>query len=176
VLKRLLLFISIKIKYYIYNRLMPPGRKKMIGPLLPKGGYRSLITKKKKAETAAFYAGIPKKVFYGGNKEKAMTAPYKSITRRRGRPSKASLMPIVPYYLKSSNTEAAMATKVARVKRTATAAQLAALAKARAARAAKKTGAVVAVAVAAPKAQGAKRGRPRKTAATGPQYAYGEYF
>jgi len=153
----------------------------MIGPLLPKGGYRSLITKKKKAETAAFYAGIPKKVFYGGNKEKAMTAPYKSITRRRGRPSKASLMPIVPYYLKSSNTDDFMATATRpKVKRTATPAQLAALAKARAARAAKKTGAVVAVAVAAPKAQGgAKRGRPRKTAATlytGPQYAYGEYF
>jgi hypothetical protein len=35
---------------------MPRGRPKLIGPLLPKGGYKSLTTKKRLAENAAAYA------------------------------------------------------------------------------------------------------------------------
>ena len=35
---------------------MPRGRPKIIGPLLPKGGYKSLTTKKRLAENAAAYA------------------------------------------------------------------------------------------------------------------------
>jgi hypothetical protein len=35
---------------------MPRGRSKLIGPLLPKGGYKSLTTKKRLAENAAAYA------------------------------------------------------------------------------------------------------------------------
>jgi hypothetical protein len=90
------------------------------GPLLPKGGYKRLTTKKKLAETAAFYAGISAKMLSGGNTEPARAAY--GTKRGRGRPRSNKYVPS------------------SRVKRTATPKQLAALAKARAARAVKRQG------------------------------------
>ena len=97
------------------------------GPKLPKGGYKRLTTKKKLAETAAFYAGMSAKMLSGGNTKRAR-APY-GMKRGRGRPSKAALMLAATENLVIAPP---------RVRRQATAKQLAALAKARAARAAKR--------------------------------------
>ena len=148
---------------------MPRGRPKMIGALLPKGGYRALMSKKRLDAKAAYYASASKKVLSGANRQ-----------RRRKVPMSVSVM-----------TDFSTAT-TPKVKRTASPAQLAALAKARAARAAKKTGTTVAVAVAAPKRTRARMIGPKlpgggyktllkKNAAniafnTLPTLAYGEYF
>lgn len=121
---------------------MPRGRPKLIGPRLPTGGYRSLKTKKKLAETAAFYALMSAKMMSGANKQKRASAPYKTIKAPRGRPSKKNLVPMIPYYLQKQIVNESLNSTAAapRVKRTATPKQLAALAKARAARTAKKKG------------------------------------
>lgn len=105
---------------------MPRGRPKLIGPRLPKGGYKSLTTKKRLAATAAAlatYASLPS---INSSKYRKMFG----ITARRGRPSKKQIV----------NTVASMVStaKPPRVKRPATAKQLAALAKARAVRAEKR--------------------------------------
>ena len=50
--------------------------RKMIGPKLPKGGYKSLITKKKLAETATIMA--------------ALAGPAIMARRGRGRPRRAT--------------------------------------------------------------------------------------
>lgn len=125
---------------------MPRGLK-VEGPNLPKGGYKRLTTKKKLAETAAFYAGMSAKMLSGKNKQKAR-APYG--TKKRGRPSK--LMMLATAAAQGAPLFVSAPTVPARVKRTATAKQLAALAKARAARSAKKRG------------------------ESGPMLAYGQYF
>ena len=101
------------------------------GPTLPRGGYKRLTTKKKLAETAAFYAGMTKKMLSGGNKQKSRR-PY-GKARGRGRPSK--LMIAARDALLIGAPPAAP-----RAKRQATAKQLAALVRARAARAAKRGG------------------------------------
>lgn len=123
---------------------MPRGRPKLIGPRLPTGGYRSLKTKKKLAETAAFYALMSAKMMSGANKQKRASAPYKTIKGPRGRPSKKNLVPMIPYYLQnkigSASDSLNSTAATPKVKRTATAKQLAALVKARAARAAKRKG------------------------------------
>ena len=145
---------------------MPRGRPKMIGALLPKGGYRALMSKKRLAAKDAYYASASQKVLSGANRQRRRQVPMSVMTFTTATTPK--------------------------VKKTASPAQLAALAKARAARAAKKTGTTVAVAVAAPKKTRARMIGPKlpgggyktllkKNAAniafnTLPTLAYGEYF
>jgi hypothetical protein len=158
---------------------MPRGRPKMIGPLLPSGGYRSLMTKKRIAAKNAAWNAISSAVMSSG--------------KRRGRPRKTAVVGMIStaatpvrrtrrgvsaFNSASAAGRAAMIadiTGIARYKRRigssnkATPTQLASLAKARAARAAKKSGTTVAVAVAAPMEEstalprrvGTGRGRPR---------------
>lgn len=128
---------------------MPRGRPKMIGPKLPKGGYRSLITKKKLAETARLMA--------------AVAAPA-MMARARGRGRPRSATSTSAFNRASPAKRAEMLSKLTGTlnykkpigpRRRATAAQLAALARARAVRA-------------------ERRGAVART--TGPVLAYGQYF
>ena len=109
---------------------MPRGRPRLIGPRLPKGGYKALSTKKRlaaKVAALATYASLPS---INSTKYKKMFG----ISTRRGRPSKKQVVNAVASMISTA--------KPPRVKKPATAAQLAALAKARAARAVKR-GAVI---------------------------------
>lgn len=163
---------------------MPRGRPKLIGPLMPTGGYRALTTKKRLAAKAAAYAAMPSSVM--------------ASAKRRGRPRKTSVVTtlvsttttprrrsgISAFNRASAAKRAEMIsqiTDIARYKRRigpsnkATPTQLASLAKARAARAAKRSGSTVAVAVAnppAPTATGRGRGRPKRI---GPNLPPGGY-
>ena len=59
---------------------MPRGRKKMMGPLLPKGGYKSLTTKKRLAAKAAAWDAISPAVLASAPVTAPATAPK---TRRK---------------------------------------------------------------------------------------------
>ena len=124
--------------------------KRMYAPSLPKGGYRSLMTKKRLAAKAAAWEALSPAMLSGANTQ-ALGANI-SVRTYRSRAKKDMTTPIVV-------VEAAPKTRGK-----ATEKQLAALAKARATRAAKKAGTTVAVAVAAPTTQVKRRvGRPKKT-------------
>jgi len=104
---------------------MPRGRPKLIGPLMPKGGYRSLIGKRRLAATAAAYGAMSAAMMSGRNTQpRGANVPVKG-SRGRGRPRKV----VVDVMTGQISTAPAP-----RVKRAATAAQLAALVRARAAR------------------------------------------
>lgn len=141
---------------------MPRGRPRLIGPLLPTGGYKALTSKKRLASKIAAYAAMSAKMLSGANTRKPRRAY--GTAKSRGRPRKTSIATIV-----NSNISTATQPKT---KRAATEKQLAALAKARAARAAKRTGTTVAVAVATPKVSGQGRGRPKRI---GPNLPPGGY-
>ena len=107
------------------------GRSKLIGPRLPKGGYKSLSAKYRlaaKAAALASYASLPS---INSQAYKDMIGI--SSKRGRGRPRKTTIT------ITDSNISTA---KQPRTKRVATEKQLAALVKARAARAIKR-GAVI---------------------------------
>jgi len=106
---------------------MPRGRPKLIGPLMPKGGYRTLISKKRLAATAAAYGAMSAAMMSGANKKpRGPNVPVKG-SRGRGRPRKV----VVDTSTGDVYTSTAPTPPV---KRSATTKQLAALAKARAAR------------------------------------------
>lgn len=128
---------------------MPRGRPKMIGALLPKGGSKTLNTKKRLAAKAAAWDAFSPIMLSGANTQ-VPTVEYGKKSRSRAKKNMTAPVVVV---------ETAPKTR-----RKATEAQLAALANARAVRAAKKAGTTVAVAVAAPTTQVKRsRGRPRLT-------------
>ena len=128
--------------------------KRMYAPSLPKGGYRSLMTKKRLTAKAAAWEALSPAMLSGANTQ----ARGANISvRTYGKKSRSSAK-------KDMTTPIVVVEAAPKTRGKATEKQLAALAKARATRAAKKAGTTVAVAVAAPTTQVKKpRGRPKKT-------------